>query len=77
MYYVGTLEELIAVDAQMCENCGIPTKHTFNMVTPKETATSGVYAVPVVESWADFNQEQINAGIVQPTAEAVDFLEAE
>lgn len=76
-WYIGTLEEIQAVDAKMCENCGLPSVGTTNMVKPIETANSGVYACPVVERWAGFNKEQINAGINQTIVRAVEFVEIE
>lgn len=75
-YYIGTLEQIQAVDAKMCENCGVPNETgTVNMVNPIQTATPLVYAAPVVEKWNGFTKEQINAGITCTISTDVQFPE--
>lgn len=77
-YYIGTLEQIQAVDAKMCENCGVPNDTgTINMVNPIQTAIPLVYAAPVVEWWNGFTKEQVNAGIVCAKSIDVQFPEVE
>lgn len=77
MYYIGTLEEIEAVNTKMCDNCGIPSGNTTRMVDPIETATSGVFVCVEVESWGGYTKDQVNAGITQTKVETVEFPEVE
>lgn len=75
-YYIGTLEQMKAIDAKMCQNCNIPNqKGTENMVNPIETMVQNVYAVPVLDGWSGFSKEQVNAGITCTISTDVQFPE--
>jgi len=78
MYYVGTLEEMRALDAIICTNSGIPnTKGTSNWAIPRETL-SGDYCIPVpVNGWNGCTFEQMTAGISDVIVEIVEFPEVE
>lgn len=79
MYYIGTLEEVTAIEAQICVNANLPNgRGTFRWAEPQETITAGVYALTVpVNGWNGCTYEQMTQGISHPETEIVEFPEVD
>lgn len=71
MYYAGTLEEMNTTDAKIVANC--PTGGFVNWDIPKETTTTGIYAITVPEGSHGYTREQMISGINDIEVETVEF----
>lgn len=78
MYYVGTLEEITAIQAQICVNAGLPNgSGTDRWAEPMEVS-GGQYVIPVpVNGWGGYTYEQMTQGINHTQTETVEFVSGE
>ena len=76
-YYVGTKEELLALDAIITSNCGWPDGRTTHWANPTETNILGVFAIPVPEGSHGFKKEKMVQGIKGEEVENVSFPKPE
>ena len=62
-YYVGTFQECINIDNDICFNCLFPSNGTINWCSPIETIDNGVFVIEVPQGSHGFTKEQMNKGI--------------
>ena len=77
MYYVGTLEEVTAIEATICTNAGIPNgKGTGKWADPRQNI-NGNWCIPVpVEGWSGCTYEDMTQGVNHVETQTVEFSEA-
>ena len=76
-YYLGTEQECLDLDAAITSNCGWPVPGTSNWANPLETATSGVFAIPVPQGSHGFTAIEMTSGVSTQVSTGVEFPESE
>ena len=77
MYYVGTLEEMNAVDAKISINCNWPVGGTTRWAVPRETIDSDIYAIPVPTGSHGFDKAAMTIGVDEIEVQTVIFPEVD